>query len=198
MNLNQLKMKKSILISAAALLALSFTFEQATWSLDKTHSHLGFTINHLGIADINGSFNSVETKITSSKEDFSDAVVELSADAGSINTGNEQRDAHLKSADFLDAEKHPRLTFKSTSFTKGKGNHYIVKGYFTMHGITKPVELDAVHNGTTVHPMNKKSIAGFKVSGTIKRSDFGVATSMTAPFLSDEIKLLADLEFSKE
>jgi polyisoprenoid-binding protein YceI len=191
-------MKKSILMTAAAALALSFTFEQSTWSVDKVHSQLGFSINHLGITDINGSFTTMETKISTSKDDFSDAVVELTADAGSINTNNAQRDAHLKNADFLDAEKFPTLSFKSTSFTKGKGQHYLVKGDFTMHGVTKPVELDAIYNGTTINPMTKKSIAGFKVTGIIKRSDFGISPETPAPLLSDEIKLNADLEFSKD
>jgi len=191
-------MKKSIFITAAAVLALSFTFEQINWSVDKAHSRLGFSINHLGISDLNGSFGIVDTKITSSKEDFSDAVIELSADVNTINTNNEQRDAHLKSPDFFDAAKNPTLTFKSTSFKKGKGNHYALKGDLTMHGITKPVTLDAIYNGTTVHPMNKKSMAGFKVSGIVKRSDFDVAPSMAAPLLSDEVKLSADLEFSRD
>jgi polyisoprenoid-binding protein YceI len=191
-------MKKTIFAAAAAVLALSFTFEQTTWSLDKAHSNLGFTINHLGISDFNGSFDAVETKITASKEDFSDAVVELTADAGSINTHNAQRDQHLKAADFLDAEKYPKLTFKSNSFTKGKNNHYTVKGDFTMHGVTKPIVLDAVYNGTLVHPMTKKPVSGFKVTGTIKRSDFGIAPTMAAPLLSDEIHLVADFEFAKD
>lgn len=191
-------MKKSIFITAAAVLALSFTFEQSSWSVDKTHSNLSFTINHLGINDINGSFTSVDSKISASKDDFSDAVVELTADANSIFTNQAQRDAHLKSADFLDAEKFPTLTFKSKSFKKAKGNHYEVKGDFTMHGVTKPVTLDAVLNGTTTHPQSKKQMAGFHVTGKIKRSDFAVGASMPAPMLSDDINLAADLEFSKD
>ncbi len=185
-------------MAAATALVLSFTFEQSNWSVDKTHSRLGFTINHLGITDVHGSFGTIETRISSSKEDFSDAVIEFSADAASINTANEQRDAHLKNEDFLDVEKHPKLTFKSSSFKKSKGNHYALKGDLTMHGVTKPVELDAVFNGTTTNPMSKKTMAGFKVTGAIKRSDFGVGPGIPAPMLSDEIQLLADLEFSKE
>lgn len=190
-------MKKTIFISAAVAL-MAFTYEASTWSFDKVHSRMGFSITHLGIADFNGNFSNVETKITTSKEDFSDAVVELTADVNSINTGNEQRDAHLKSPDIFDAAKYPQLTFKSTSFTKGAGNTYTVKGNLTLHGVTKPVELTAVHNGTTIHPMSKKSVAGFKVTGTIKRSDFNLTANMPAPMLSDEVRLVADLEYSKD
>jgi len=194
-------MKKIVFLSttAIAFAMLSFTvISDINWSADIVHSRVGFTVNHLGIADINGSFTTYEAKITGSKPDFSDAVVELSGDVSSISTGNEMRDGHLKAADFFDAAKFPKFSFKSNSFKKLKDKTYIVLGDFTLHGITKPVTLNAELVGTVTHPMTKKEMIGFKVTGKIKRSDFGVGAGFPAPMLSDEVKLIADLEFSKD
>ena len=194
-------MKKIIFLPAAAafLLLVSFTVvNNITWSVDGAHSRLGFTVNHLGLADINGSFGAFETKISTTKPDFSDAVVELSGDVSSISTGISMRDDHLKKADFFDAEKYPQFSFKSNSFKKGAGKNYIVTGDLTLHGITKPVTLNAVLNGTATHPMTKKEMSGFKVTGIIKRSDFGIGGGFPAPMLGDEVNIIADLEFSKE
>ncbi len=186
-------------VAAAFLLLTSFTVvNNITWSVDGAHSRLGFTVNHLGIADINGNFGVFETKISTSKPDFSDAVVELSGDISSISTGISMRDDHLKKPDFFDAEKYPKFSFKSNSFKKGSGSNYVVTGDLTLHGVTKPVTLNAVLNGTTTHPMTKKEMSGFKVTGAIKRSDFGIGNSFPAPMLSDVVNLIADLEFSKE
>lgn len=188
---------KAIKITLIAAVAALFSFtvlEQFTYTLDLSHSRLGFSVKHMGIADFNGSFSNFETKITSTKADFSDASVELSADINSIYTGNEMRDNHLKTADFFDAEKYPKLTFKSTSFKLVKGKQYKIVGDLTMHGVTKKVELDAVHNATIDHPQSKKPIAGFKVTGIVKCSDFGIAT----PGIANEVNLIADLELARD
>lgn len=188
---------KKITIIAALCFFVATTFAQ-TWTADKAHSRLGFTITHLMIADLGGTFNSFDAKFTSSKPDFTDAVIELSADVNSINTDNEQRDNHLKSPDFFDAQKNPTISFKSTSFKKVADKKYKLAGDLTMHGVTKPVVLDVVLNGTATHPMSKKQLAGFKISGIVKRSDFGIATAMPAGMLSDEVALVASAEFTKE
>ena len=116
----------------------------------------------------------------------------------SINTENEQRDKHLQSPDFFDAEKFPALTFKSTSFKKVSGKKYKVAGLLTLHGVSKPVELDVVFNGTVENPMSKKTMAGFNISGVIKRSEFGIATGMPATMLGDGVALQASTEFAKD
>jgi polyisoprenoid-binding protein YceI len=192
--------KLSFLATAAfALLLLSFTaLNSINWSADTTHSRLGFAVNHLGIADINGSFGVFEAKTISSKPDFSDAVVELSGEINSINTGNKMRDEHLQGADFFDAVQFPKFTFKSVSFKKGKDKTYIITGNLNLHGVTKPVVLNAVLNGIATHPMTKKEMSGFKVTGKIKRSDFGIGAGFPAPMLGDDVNLIADLEFSKD
>jgi polyisoprenoid-binding protein YceI len=189
-------MKKSTIIAALFLLS-STTFAQ-TWSLDKAHSRLGFTFTHLSIAELGGTFNSFDAKFTSSKPDFTDAVIELSADVNSIDTDNEQRDTHLKTPDFFDAPKYPTLTFKSTSFKKVADKKYKLSGDLTLHGVTKPVVLDVVLGGTATHPMNKKQMAGFKITGTIKRTDFGIAPTTPTAMLSDEVTLIAGAEFTKD
>ncbi len=192
-------MKKITLLSVMALSTVLFSFkpaDKAAWSLDKAHAKLGFSITHMMVSDVEGFFKSFDAKITASGADFSNAEVEMTAETGSINTDNEKRDAHLKSADFFDAAQFATVTFKSTSFKKdAKG--YKVKGNLTMHGVTKPVELTAVVK-TGVNPYSKKDVAGFKITGTIKRTDFGIGASMPSAMLSDEVEITANAEFTKE
>ncbi len=168
-----------------------------TWNLDKAHAKLGFGVTHLLVSEVEGTFRSFDATINSSKEDFSDAVIELSADVASINTENDQRDNHLKSPDFFDAAKFEKLTFKSTSLKKVEGKKYILAGNLTLHGVTKPVELEVVLNGTAVHPYSKKTIAGFKVNGKINRADFGIGVKTPGAIVSDEVNIHANAEFTK-
>jgi len=147
---------KSTLITAALITLFSTAGFSQTWNWDKAHSQLNFGISHMGVGEIDGTFSSASARITASKDDFSDAVVELSADISSINTGVEQRNNHLKSADFFDAAKYPTLTFKSTSFKKTGAKTYEVAGDLSFHGVTKPVVLTATFNGTAVNPRAKR------------------------------------------
>ena len=188
-------MKKIIVITTAFLLVAGAGFAQE-WNWDKAHSQLNFGVTHMTINEIDGTFSTVEAKMTAAKDDLSDAQITLSADVSSINTGNEQRNNHLKSADFFNAAQFGTLTFKSTSFTKTADKTYALTGDLTMHGVTKPVTLKVTFNGTTVG-MNKKTVAGFKITGVIKRMDFGIGTSMPASALSDEVMLNANAEFVK-
>lgn len=189
-------MKKLTIV--ASLLALSATTFAQTWNVDKAHSRLSYSVTHMGISESEGAFRTFDAKITSSKEDLSDATIEVSADVNSLSTDNEMRDKHLKSADFFDAEKFGTLSFKSTSFKKVSGKNYKLTGDLTLHGVTKTVTLDAVFNGTATNPMNKKVSAGFKFSGTIKRTDFGIGASMPVAMLGDDVKILGNAEFVKE
>lgn len=186
-------MKKLQLVAVALLISAS-AFAQ-TWSVDKAHSKLGFGITHMMITEVDGTFKSFDAKITSSKEDFSDAVFELTVDATSVDTNNEGRDKHLKSADFFDVEKFPTITFKSKSFTKVDGKKYKLVGDLTMHGVTKQVELEATLTGTATG-RNNTPLAGFKVTGTLKRSEFGVGGQ--GPAVGDEVTIEAKGEFAKK
>lgn len=188
---------KQSLIAIAFVMTASVGFGQ-TWTLDKAHAKLGFGVTHLMVSSVEGSFKNIDAKITSSKDDFSDAVVELTADASSLYTENDKRDEHLKGPDFFDATKYPTLTFKSKSIKKVADKKYKVAGDLTMHGVTKPVELDVTLNGTAVHPYTKKTIAGFKITGTLKRSDFSVGGGTPAAVVSDEVAINSNTEFIKE
>jgi polyisoprenoid-binding protein YceI len=188
---------KKINTLLAVLLVAGSTFAQ-TWSLDKAHAKVGFNVTHLLLSEVEGSFKTFDAKITSSKDDFSDAVIDLTTDVSSINTDVENRDKHLKSPDFFDAEKFPTITFKSTSFKKVEGKKYKLAGDLTIHGVTKPVVLDVTVNGPAVHPYNKKNVVGLKATGTIKRSDFGVGGGTPAAVVSDEVNIVANAEFFKD
>ncbi|SOD78137.1 YceI family protein [Spirosoma fluviale] len=190
---------KSLVFSVAALLSLSTAYAQ-TWAVDKSHSRVGFTLTHNLLSDVDGNFKTFDAKINSAKADLSDATFELTADVNSINTDNERRDGHLKSPDFFDAAKFPSLSFKSTSFKKVEGKQYKLVGDLTMHGVTKPVTLNVIMVGpVAMKGMGGKEQekAGFKASGTIKRSDFGVGT-IPVVVVSDEIELKVNGEFTKQ
>ena len=188
-------MKKMTITAAIIFVALA-TFAQG-WTMDKAHSRLGFNVTHLMVSNVDGKFKSFDVSVTSTKDDFTDAVIELSADISSINTDNDYRDNDLKSPNFFDAAKFPTLSFKSTSFTKVDAKNYKLKGNLTIHGVTKPVELDVVFNGTSQNPMNKKTVAGFRIKGNIKRKDFGVGDNTPAAVVSDEVEIDANVELDK-
>jgi polyisoprenoid-binding protein YceI len=189
-------MKKYMLFLAGAFAATALSAQ--SWTLDKSHAKLGFSITHMMVSDVEGNFKSFDVKLQSANEDFTDAKIELTADINSINTDNEGRDKHLRGADFFDAEKYPTLSFKSKSFKKVDTNKYVLGGDLTMHGVTKEVTLYVTLRGTTVHPYNKKTVAGFKVNGTLKRSDFGVGSGTPEAVLGDEITISSNLELTKD
>lgn len=191
-------MKKTAFFLSALVVLTAFTAAITTWKSDKPHSQLSFTITHLGIADVSGTFNDFDVTITSSKKDFSDAIVELTANVGSIDTRVEQRNNHLKSADFFDVEKYPTMTFKSTSIKKTGADKYKLSGNLTIRAITKPVTMDLIYRGTVENPQSKATTAGFQLTGIIKRSDFNVGTKFPAPMLSDEVQIKADGEFAQK
>lgn len=168
---------------------------QTTWKMDKAHSQLKFDVTHMTVSTVSGSFTDFDATITASKADFSDAKIELNAKTASINTGIQQRDDHLRSADFFDAASNPALTFKSTELKKAGANRYKVTGDLTIHGVTKSVTLDLWYRGTVDNPMSKKPVAGFRATGTIKRSDFGIGGKFPAAAVSDEVVITADGEF---
>ncbi|RYG06499.1 MAG: polyisoprenoid-binding protein [Chitinophagaceae bacterium] len=190
---------KKLLFLATTIVSLSaFTIFADTWTNDPAHSQLAFTVTHLGVSDVSGTFNDFKVTVNSSKPDFSDATFELNAKVASINTRIDQRDGHLKSPDFFDAEKFPELTFKSTGLKAAGKDQYKLTGDLTLHGVTKPVTLDLLYRGTIENPMSKKPTAGFQLTGTIKRTDFGIGAKFPSAMVSDEVKIKADGEFGKQ
>lgn len=187
------------LLSFILLASLSTgIFAQTTWKADPAHTQVSFGITHMGISEVEGLFREFDGSIVASEEDFSDAQYEFSAEIPSIDTGIEMRDKHLRSEDFFDAEKHPKLTFKSTSSEKVGEGKYKVTGDLTFHGITKPVTLDVWYRGTVENPQNGEVISGFAISGTVKRSDFNLGPDFPEPVLSDEVVIDFDGEFKKQ
>ncbi len=126
---------KKISIFAAALLLSASSFAQ-TWNLDKAHARLGFTITHMMVSDVDGSFKNFDATVTAAKPDFSDAKVQMTAQTASIYTDNDMRDEHLRKPDYFDAEKYPTVTFQSTSLKKVSEGKYKMTGNLTMHGVT--------------------------------------------------------------
>lgn len=197
-------MMKKLALLFVAVASVVFASAQTTWTNDPAHSRLGFKVKHLTISEINGYFSDFSVSVSTSKADYSDAKITLTAKVASVNTGIEARDNHLKTADFFDVEKFSTLSFESTSFTripvklkvKGAPEKAILKGNLTLHGVTKPVVLTVTYYGTVENPMNKQTTAGFHISGTLKRSDFGLGTKFPDAIVGDEITIVADAEFS--
>lgn len=170
------------------------------WVLDPTHSEVQFKIKHLVISTVTGSFKKFEGTVETEGDSFENAKVYFAADIDSIDTNQEQRDQHLKSADFFDAGTHAQLKFESTSLTKTGESEYKLAGNMTIKGETRPVTLDVEYGGTATDFYGNEK-AGFEVSGKISRKEFGLTwsgvTEAGAIVVSDEVKLLASVQFAK-
>lgn len=167
-------MRSFLFLVAAVALATSASHAQTSWSLDKAHSSVGFSVMHLVIAEVGGRFTDFDVTLTQPKEkDFTGATVTADIKTASITTDNEARDKHLRSDDFLNAEKYPSILFKSTKVEKTGKDAYKIHGTLTIRDVTKPVVLDARFTGSVKDPGGNVK-AGFKATTTIDRFDFGV------------------------
>lgn len=170
------------------------------WALDPTHSEIHFKVKHLMITTVTGSFKSFTAAAETEADDFSNAAISFSADIASVDTGNEQRDGHLQSPDFFDAEKFPKLSFVSTGYTK-KGDDYVLNGDLTIKDVTKPVTLSVEFGGVAKDPWGNTK-AGFTLSGKINRKDFGLnwnaATEAGGLLVSEEVKIQAEIQLAKQ
>jgi polyisoprenoid-binding protein YceI len=171
-----------------------------TWTADPAHSTVGFSVKHLGIATVRGSFGEFEGTLTIG-DDLSSATVEGSAKIASINTSEAQRDEHLRSADFFEAENHPQLTFKSTGVREIDHETFEISGDLTMHGVTNPITLKAVLQGAETDPWGNERV-GLEVTGQINRSDwemkFNQALGSGNLLVSDTVKLALDISAIKQ
>ncbi len=171
---------------------------QTKWSIDKTHSEIEFKVRHLMISHAKGNFKNFDASIYTYNKDFTTAEIDLWIDPNSINTGDEKRDEHLKSADFFDVQKHKQITFTSSTIGKAdsEGNHELW-GELTMLGITKNVKLNVQFGGIVKDPWGSEK-AGFTVTGKINRSDWGLAWNTaveTGGFVvGDEITISCEME----
>jgi polyisoprenoid-binding protein YceI len=180
---------------------LNISKMETTWKVDTMHSEVGFKVRHMMISNVSGSFGSFDAHATTAGDDFSTAQFSFNADINSINTGVADRDGHLKSADFFDAEQYPALTFTSTGVTQINDDTLEIAGTIQIKGQSKPVVLKAEYAGIAVDPYGQTK-AGMTISGSIKRSDFGLTWSAVTEaghvVVGDEIKLAAELQLIKQ
>jgi polyisoprenoid-binding protein YceI len=173
----------------------------ATYKIDAAHSEITFKVKHLMITNVTGSFTQFDATMESEAADFSDAKISFEADVNSVNTNNEQRDGHLKSDDFFAAEKFPKLTFVSKSFTKKSDDEYTLTGDLTIRDVTKTVDLTVAFGGNMVDPWGQAK-AGFEINGKINRKEFGLGwgavTEAGGVVVSDEVKLHLAVQMIKQ
>jgi polyisoprenoid-binding protein YceI len=171
-----------------------------TWAIDASHSEIQFKVKHLVITTVTGSFNEFSGSVTA-EEGFENANISFEANVASINTNSEQRDGHLKSADFFDAEQFPTLSFTSTTFSKNADDEFSLTGDLTIKGTTLPVTLSVEYGGTATDPWGNVK-AGFELTGKINRKDFGLTwnaiTETGGALVSEEVKLVANVQLVKQ
>ena len=170
---------------------MSLPLASGTYAIDPMHSHLGFSVTHLGISLVRGTFDTFTGSLTVGAG-LADTSVAIDAEMASVNSGNSMRDGHLHGGDFFDVAAHPQMTFRSTS-AAAAGPGFSLTGDLTIKGVTQPVTLQATFNGTAESPMDKSVRNGFAASGTISRSAFGITYG--APMVSDDVKLVLDVQF---
>lgn len=188
-------MRKYLLWVTIAFSSLAANAQTKTWTNDPQHSRLGFVVKHLMVSEINGRFADFNVVVTTTKADYSDAKVILTAKTTSVDTDIEARDNHLRTADFFDVDNFPTLTFTSTSIKKTSAKRGIMYGKLTFHGITKPIALNVTFFGLVTNPMNNKQTAGFQVSGVVKRTNYSLGSKYPNMVISDEVKVIANVEF---
>jgi polyisoprenoid-binding protein YceI len=194
-------MKKTLFIIATVVIMTISAVAQTTWTVDNIHSNVKFSVSHLIVSEVEGSFKVYSGKLQFSQPDFSDANVEFIVDVSSINTDNDRRDQHLKSDDFFNAEKFPKMTFKSVSWKKINDQNYILEGDLTMRDVTKRVAFTVVHGGTINDPWGNTR-AGFKATTVINRFDynlkFNALTETGSAVVGKDVRIMLNLEFVKE
>ena len=178
--------------------AVATDLTAGTWAIDPVHSSINFSVRHLMVSKVRGSFETFGGAVTVAEDGT--PSVSATIDVNSINTRNEQRDAHVRSADFFDAEHYPTATFVSTA-VRPDGDDYVVDGDFTLKGVTKPVSLKLEFNG--VNPgMGQGAVAGFEASVVLNRKDFGIDIDMPletgGTVVGDKITVTLEIEALKQ
>ena len=170
------------------------------WAIDPTHSEIGFKVKHMMFTNVSGKFGTYDATIATEDDNFENAAIEFSADIDSISTNNTDRDNHLKSADFFDAENHPKLTFKATSFTKD-GDDYELTGDLSIKDVTKSVKFPVEFSGLMKDPWGNTK-AGLNIYGKINRKDWGLnwnsALETGGVLVGEEVKLNIELQLIKQ
>jgi len=171
-----------------------------TWNIDPSHALIEFAVRHLMISTVKGRFTGVHGSLRTDESDRSKSELEVTIDAASIDTREAQRDAHLRSADFLDVETFPTLTFRSRRVIEGRAREFKLAGDLTVHGVTREVILDVTEHGRVTDPWGGQRV-GYTATTSIKRSDFGLTWNValeTGGFVvGDDVKIVIELEVVK-
>jgi polyisoprenoid-binding protein YceI len=190
---------KSLKLAAAALALIAplAMAQTSTWKADSAHSEVDFSVKHLALSNVHGRFGKVDATIVYDDKDITKSSVTATIDLTGIDTGQAPRDTHLKSDSFFDVTKFATATFTSTSVAKG-GSGLQISGNLTLHGVTKLVVLDVSGPTGPITGMDKKLHAGFEATTTIHRLDFGVGTTFPDAMVSDEVKIIIELDAAKQ
>ena len=177
------------------------TVTKTKWTVDPSHTEIGFKVKHMMITNVSGSFGKFDITTETEENDFSSAQISFSADVASISTANPGRDTHLKSADFFDTEKYPQLNFVSTKMQKQDEENYLLHGNLTIKGVSRPVTLQVEFGGIGTDPYRNEK-AGFTLTGKINRTDFDLnwnaALETGGVLVSEEVKLYADIQLIRQ
>jgi len=194
-------MKKTIIPIIVLLVSTLTASAQTNWKIDAAHSNVLFTVSHMVISEVTGSFREFDATLTQTGNDLTGSKLSAKIKVNSIDTDNEGRDKHLRSADFFDTEKFPEITFNSKSFEKVGDKLYKITGDLTMRGVTKAVVLDVKFNGQMVDPWGNTK-AGFKATTTINRKDFGLTWNKTLDagglLVGEDVSISINAEMVKE
>lgn len=206
-------MKRVKILTAMALAVLSIAANakkmpektapavSTAWKVDASHTSVKFKVTHLTVSEVEGKFKVFNGTIDAPTADFNNAKVNFTVDVNSINTDDDNRDKHLKSDDFFNAEKYPVMSFTSSSFKKVKGNIYYMEGDLTIRDVTKKVKFAVLYNGQVKDPWGNIK-AGFKATGKISRKAYGLKwntlTEAGGAVVGDEVSMALDLEFAKQ
>ncbi|MBZ4394494.1 YceI family protein [Myxococcus sp. MISCRS1] len=195
-------MKTTLKSAIALLVALPSLAFAATWDVDPAHSSAGFTVKHMMVSNVTGSFNIKQGAVNLDDKDITKSTVEATLDAATVNTGNAKRDEHLKAPDFFDTAKYPTITFKSTKVEKAGEGKLKVTGNLTMHGVTKPVVLDVTGPSKESKDPWGNTRTGVSATTKLNRKDFGLtyntALETGGVAVGEEVTVNLDLSLTKK
>ena len=192
---------KKILVAISLFANIAYA-QTTKWAIDASHAKIGFSVSHFGISETEGKFTKFDGTVLSDKPDFSDAKISFTIDVSSINTEDSKRDEHLRSADFFDVAKYPSIVFMGKSFKSAGKNKYKLTGTITMHGVSRDITLDVLYRGTVPRDPFGNTKAGFKISGVVDRTQFGLTWNGKLAggelLVGDNVNLDIDIELIKK
>ena len=174
---------------------------KSIWAIDPTHSEIGFKVKHMMFTNVSGKFEEIYVNLENEDDHFETSDITFSAEVNSVNTGNLDRDNHLRSADFFDVEHYPKITFKSTAIKKINEGEFQILGDLTIKNVTQSIALDAEYSGLMKDPWGNTK-TGLSINGKINRKDFGLTWNASLEtggvLVGEEIKLTAEIQLIKQ